>query len=171
MKAKIVLLSLALLVVVAVPAIAGGDKCQAANAQVCLKDWSGMKAKGYFGAELDKSTPGVVKVKAIAAGSPAEKAGLMVGDEIVSLNGVAMTADKEALKKAKGEWKAGQTIIYAVKRTGVDHQISATLGTMPEEAFASMLGRHMMDQHMAMTTADASATEKADAKPASASNK
>lgn len=170
MKAKIVLLSLALLIV-AVPAMAGGDKCMASNAQTCLKDWSGMKAKGWLGAEFDKSTPGVMTVKAVAAGSPAEKAGFQVGDEIVSINGVLLTADKEELKKAKGEWKAGQTIIYAAKRKGVDHQISATLGAMPEEAFASMLGRHMMDHHMAMTTAEATPAEKSDAKAASASKK
>ena len=169
MKAKIALLMLALLVV-AVPALAGGgDKCSAANAQVCLKDWSGKKSHAYLGLEFDKSVPGVVTVKSIAPGSPAETAGFQVGDEVVSLNGAPM-ADKEAVKKAKGEWKAGQAVTYAVKRKGADHQISATLVPMPEEAFAAMLGRHMMENHMAMTTADAS-TDKADAKPAAATKK
>ena len=164
MKTKLVLLAMAMLIV-AVPAMAGGDKCSAANAQVCLKDWAGQKNHAWTGLDLDKSVPGVVTVKRIMPNSPAVAAGFEVGDELVALNGASM-ADKEAMKKAKGEWKAGQAVNYTVKRKGAEQQLAVTLAEMPEEVFAAMLGRHMLESHVVMATAAVTETKAAEAKSA-----
>ncbi len=169
MKTKLVLLAMVLLIV-AVPAMAGGDKCGAANAQVCLKDWAAKKSHAWLGIEYNKTVPGVVTVKAITANSPAATAGFEVGDELVALNGASM-ADKEAMKKAKGEWKVGQAVTYTIKRKGAEQQLTATLAETPEEVFAAMLGRHMLGSHVAMTTAAATETKAPEGKAASADKK
>lgn len=157
MKTKLVLLALAMLVV-AIPAMAGGDKCTAANAQVCLSHWAADKNHAWTGLELDKSVPGVFKVKAIMPNSPAVTAGFEVGDELVALNGASM-ADQDAVKKAKGEWKAGQAVNYTIKRKGAEQQLAVTLAVMPQEVFASMLGQHMLESHVAMATAAVTETK------------
>lgn len=169
MKTKLVLSAMAMLIV-AVPAMAGGDKCTAANAQVCLSYWAAEKNHAWTGLDLDKSVPGVFKVKATMPNSPAATAGFEVGDELVALNGASM-ADKDAVKKAKGEWKAGQAVTYTIKRKGAEQQLAVTLAEMPQEAYASMLGQHMLDAHVAVATAAATETKAPEVKPVSADKK
>ena len=140
-----------LTVALAVPAFAGG-KCEAADAQACLNHMSAMKDKGWSGVDLDKSDMTAIKVKAVAPGSPGAKAGVQAGDVLVALNGASLT-DMEALKKAKGDWSVGQSVTYTVKRKNADKQIALKLDKMPEEVFASMIGRHMLDAHLAMASA------------------
>jgi len=153
MKTRIVLLSAAL-VMLAVPVFAGsGEKCSS-NTQACLNHWSSAKDMGWTGLELDKSEEGVVKVKAVTPDSPAAAAGFQIGDVLMTLNGVKMS-DKAAMKKAKGSWKAGQSVTYTVQRTGAEQTLAVTLAKAPELVYASMLGSHMMESHAAVATAAA----------------
>jgi S1-C subfamily serine protease len=140
------------LLVLAVPAFAGGGEKCSADLQTCLNHHAAMKDKGWTGLELDKSDPAAIKVKAVTAGSPAAKAGFLVGDVLVAMNGVSMT-DKEAMKKAKGEWKVGQAVTYTVKRKNADKQLAVTLAAMPEAAYASMVGTHLLANHVTAATA------------------
>ncbi len=153
MKTRSLLLSAALLMV-AVPGFAGsGEKCSA-DAQTCLNHWAGSKDKGWVGLEYDKSTEGVVSVKSVTPDSPAAAAGFKAGDILVAMNGAKM-ADKEAMKKAKGSWKAGQSVTYTVQRAGKEQQLAVTLGKTPDAVFASMIGSHMLENHVAMSSASA----------------
>ena len=107
-----------------------------------------------MGLEYDKTAAEKTYViKKAVAGSPAETAGFKAGDVLVSLNGVAMTADKETLKQAKGDWSVGQTVAYVVKRGNKEVKLNAKLAAMPPEVFASMVGEHMVSNHMAAPTA------------------
>lgn len=161
MKKQTILLSAALLMV-AVPVFAGGGEKCAADAQACLNHWSGNKDGGWLGADMDKSTPGVYKVKAVTPESPAAAAGIKTGDLLVAING-ARLSDKEAVKKAKGSWKAGQAVTYTVQRAGTEKQIAVTLGKTPDVVFASMVGTHMLEHHMGTAaTADAEAAHSHD---------
>lgn len=163
MKTRIVLLSAAL-VMLAMPVFAGsGEKCSQST-QACLNHWSSGKDMGWTGLELDKSVEGVVKVKAVTPESPAAAAGFQPGDVLLTLNGVKMS-DKAAMKKAKGSWKAGQSVTYTVDRAGTEQTLAVTLSRTPELVYASMLGSHMMENHAA------SASASADAKAASAYDK
>jgi predicted metalloprotease with PDZ domain len=151
MKKRSVLLTAAFMML-AVSAFAGsGEKCSY-DTQTCLNHWAGKKDAGWVGLEYDKSTEGVIKVKAVTAGSPAATAGFQPGDVILALNGVKMS-DKAGLKKAKGSWKVGQAVQYTVQRAGSEQQLAVTLGTTPQEIYASMLGSHLMDAHATAATA------------------
>ena len=132
----------------------GGAKCSA-DAAACLSHWSESKSAGYLGMKYDKAEDGTVSVKDVVAGTPAAAAGFQKGDVILTLNGAAM-ADKEAVKKAKGAWKPGDKVSYTIRRAGAEQKLTATLGTMPAEVFAQMVGEHMIENHMAVATADAS---------------
>jgi predicted metalloprotease with PDZ domain len=138
-------------VALAVPAFAG-EKCQAADAQACLGQMAAMKDKGWIGLDLDKTDMTSVKVKSIIPGSPASKAGFAVGDIIVAINGASLT-DKEALMKAKGDWAIGQSVSYTIKRKDAERTLTAKLDRMPEDVFAQMIGKHMLEAHMTMAAA------------------
>jgi S1-C subfamily serine protease len=153
MKTRIILLMSAL-VMLAVPVFAGsGEKC-ATSTQVCVNHWAAGKDKGWTGLELDKSEVGIVKVKSVTPDSPAAAAGFQIGDVLVAMNGVKM-ADKEGMKKAKGTWKAGQSVSYTVQRAGAEQQIAVTLARTPDQIYSSMMGSHMIENHAVVATASA----------------
>jgi C-terminal processing protease CtpA/Prc len=159
----------AVALLVAVPALAGsGEKCTA-DAQSCLTKWAKSKDMAWHGLHYDKGADGTVTVKSVMEKSPATAAGIQVGDVLVALNGAKM-ADKDAVKKAKGEWKAGQAITLTVSRKGTESAITVTLAKMPEEVFASMVGTHLLENHVAVA-ATAAATEGEVKAAAPASNK
>ena len=153
MKTRIVLLSAAL-VMLAAPLFAGsGEKCTYST-QACLNHWASSKDMGWTGLDLDKSVEGVVKVKAVTPDSPAATAGFQPGDVLLTLNGVKMS-DKVAMKKAKGAWKAGQSVTYTVDRGGAEQSIAVTLAKAPDDVYAAMLGSHMLENHATVATAAA----------------
>ena len=73
---------------------------------------------------------------------------------IVAINGAKMS-DKAELKKAKGSWKAGQSVTYSVQRAGAEQQIPLTLAKTPDAVYTAMLGAHMLENHAVMATASA----------------
>lgn len=155
MMRRLVVATAALAVAIAAPALAGSGagKCTQ-ETQVCLNTFSKYASKGWLGLEYDKSAA-THAVKKVTPGGPAEAAGFKAGDVMVSMNGVAMTADKETLKKAKGEWAVGQTVAYVVKRGDQEVKLDVKLAPMPAEVFSSMVGEHMVSNHMAAPTAAA----------------
>lgn len=156
MKRGTALVAAALSVALAAPVFAGsGEKCTQ-DAQACLNSFSNYKSKGWLGLEYDKSAGAKsYAIKRAVPGSPAEAAGFQAGDVLVSLNGVALTAEKEALKAAKGDWSVGQSVSYVVSRKNKEVKLQAKLAAMPEEVFAGMVGDHMVRDHMAVTSAAA----------------
>jgi S1-C subfamily serine protease len=152
MRLRSLFAAAAAVALVAAPAWAGsGGKCTA-DTQTCLNHMSAKKAAGWIGLEFDKSTEGVMKVKSVVAGSPAEAAGFQAGDVVVALNGVK-TSDHEAMKKAKGAWSAGQKVTYTVERKGESKDVVATLATMPDNVHAAMVGFHLLENHAVTATA------------------
>lgn len=153
-KLPLLFLAAAFLAAVSLPAYAGsGGKCTN-DAQACLNHWAAKKDAAWLGLKYDKTESGDVVVMKIYDGSPAAAAGFKVGDQLLAMNGAKMD-DKEAMKKAKGEWKAGNQVTYTVKRGNAEKQIAVTLAPMPEEVFASMLGQHMLSEHATTATAQA----------------
>lgn len=133
------------------PAHAGGAGCDAAKGAKAAKAADGshaakaekLAAKGWIGIDTKKDeASGAVVVKSVAAGSPAEAAGFRTGDVLVSLNGIALTAEnKEALKKAKSQLGVGKAVSYVVKRGEAKQQLTATLAPVPQEVLAQWLAQ------------------------------
>src|SRR5262245_48121285 len=106
---------------------AGGHFGCKMSAQDCLETMSTkLKNSGWVGIEYE--TPDYRVTKVIPQ-SPAEQAGLQVGDVLYALNGVVQLRDenKEALAKVRKEWKPGQSVTYTVRRAGTDRDVTLTL--------------------------------------------
>ncbi len=138
--------------IVAVAAItsasAGEHKRCSAKTQDCLDIMSTkMKTSGWVGLELDwdqsKSSQVVTKV---IPGSPAESAGIQIGDVLYALNGVRISPDNdEAIAKARKGWKPGESVRYTIKRNGTDREVNLTLAPMPADVLARIIGEHMLE--------------------------
>jgi regulator of sigma E protease len=83
---------------------------------------------------------GMTTVSAISAGSPAERAGMLAGDEILSLDGQRVTRFDQVQRHVQA--RAGQPIQLVVRRDGREVELSATPGVRPgsESAPVGILG-------------------------------
>ncbi len=153
MKNRIAVLMMAALVLaLAVPAWAGsGEKCTAST-QECLDHMAAKKDKGWVGFSIDKNEAGTMVVKSVVKGSPAEKAGFKVGDQLVALNGANFT-DYEAVKAAKGTWMPGSKVTYTVKRASAEKSMAVVLAPMPADVYAQMVGEHLIADHQVAANA------------------
>ncbi|HZQ82731.1 MAG TPA: trypsin-like peptidase domain-containing protein [Gaiellaceae bacterium] len=73
---------------------------------------------------------GGVKVTSIESGTAAKKAGLKVGDVIVSLDGTRIT-NAAQLRTLIAADKVGQTVTLTIQRNGKTETVKATLGNRP----------------------------------------
>lgn len=159
MKRITALVGAALALALATPVLAGsGGKCSQ-DAQTCLNHFSSYREQGWLGLKYDANEKGEYVVKTVTEGSPAAKAGFQLGDVLLTLNGASMS-DKEAVKKAKGEWKVGSQVSYTIRREKNEQQVTATLAAMPEEVFAAMVGDHMIKDHMGVVPTEKAAKAK-----------
>lgn len=144
---RVLLLTVAAVALLALPALAGGAKCTEST-QTCL-DYMATKMRegGWVGVELDKNPDGDgYVVKRVIPESPAQAAGIRAGDVLFALNGVTINdKNEEALKTARAEWKPGQQVNYTIKRDGADKQIKLTLAPMPADMLAQIVGKHMLE--------------------------
>jgi putative serine protease PepD len=86
--------------------------------------------RAYMGVEL-RDTVGGATIMVIAAGGPAARAGLVVGDVVVSVNGKA-TADAETLIDTTASHHPGEVVKVVVRHAGgTTSTISLTLGELP----------------------------------------
>ena len=127
-------------------AFAGGAKCAEQHSQADYSKMAEkMAAKGWLGIETEASAAGGYAVSAVATGSPAERAGFRVGDELVALNGVRLGQDNhEALAKVKASLAPGKEVTYTIRRAGAERAVTAKLGTVPREVLASWVGEHVL---------------------------
>ena len=144
-------------------ALAGGAECAKAAAAAnvaqqehkkcsmskedCQKMMAEAKTRGWLGLELDqKDAEGAITITKVVPGSPAAKAGFQVGDVLLSLNGVSFSENNEqkimAIRKSQ---KPGDSVTYNVRRNGADQNVTARLGTMPDEIYTAMVNEHMKE--------------------------
>jgi C-terminal processing protease CtpA/Prc len=116
------------------------------STQECLNAMaSKMKASGWIGIEYDPEKE--MAITRVVPGSPAEKAGLLAGDQLVALNGVELRPEnEEKIMAARKKWAPGQVVRYTIKRGGVERQVEITLGEWPADLLARYIGEHML-QH------------------------
>lgn len=141
MKRSVSLLALALTLVLAATAFAGGANCaHDAKAQAHNAKKAELAAKGWLGFKTEKDASGAWRIASVAPGSPAEQAGFRAGDVLVSLNGIALTeANMPAVKKAKSGLGVGKQVTYTVRRDGAESALTATLAPVPDEVLAEWM--------------------------------
>jgi putative serine protease PepD len=90
----------------------------------------------YLGVAVgDNPAGGGAKIGTVRAGSPAETAGLKVGDIVTAVDGKAI-ADANDLTAAVGEHAPGDTLQITVERDGTTVHVTAKLGTRPASTTA-----------------------------------
>jgi S1-C subfamily serine protease len=86
--------------------------------------------RAYMGVQLRDGTAGPVMV-AVTAGGPADKAGLVVGDIVLDIDG-KVTPDSGTLIEAVAAHRPGDTVKLTVQhRAGTTSTVSLTLGQLP----------------------------------------
>ena len=151
MKTRSLVLAATLALAVAAPAMAGGDhaKCEM-SVDECLASFT-KKADnyGWVGIELDEADKtGYMVVKKVVPDSPAAAAGFQVKDILFAMNGVELIdANKDKIKEARGEWLPGQHVVYVLRRYDKDVKVELTLGKMPHDVLAQIVGNHMLEAH------------------------
>lgn len=130
-------------------ALAGGAGCkgtaESCGEQIRIK----YQTKGWLGIEIDLDPEGTVTIAKVYPGSPAETAGIQVGDQLVAMNSVAYTtANHEKLKVIKREQaKIGASMTYDLKRGAETLTIEATLAKIPQAVLSAMIDRHATEEH------------------------
>jgi C-terminal processing protease CtpA/Prc len=121
--------------------------------QECLNSMAiKMKASGWIGIEYDPEKE--MAITRVIPGSPAEKAGLLAGDQLAALNGIEIRPEnEEAILKARKQWAPGQVVRYTIRRNGVPKQVDITLGEWPADLLARYIGEHMLQHAEADATA------------------
>src|SRR5262249_39205324 len=147
----------ALCLALSLPVWAGheGEKCPYPT-QECLDYMAAnLKNSGWIGVELDvNEDTGARVVKKVVPGSPAENAGIQVGDVLVSLNGTKLAKGNEAaIQKTKKDMEPGQTVTYVISRNGLDKKVELTLAPMPTDVMAAYIGQHMLEHANAQVAA------------------
>ena len=120
---------------IAVPSNVIKDEVQ----QILDKDRKGVtptnaepKAAGWLGATVEElDDVAGLKVKRIAKGGPAEKAGLKVGDVITKIDAKKVLTQK-GFNETLGKFDSGAVLKLKVERDGKEQELSVTLGKRTE---------------------------------------
>ncbi len=142
---KLALLLLALFLALPALALAGDKEHQCSHpVDQCLNYMvNKLKSTGFIGVELDDTkAPKTLIVLKVVKGSPAEKAGIRVGDELFALNGIRFGRKNQ--KKMGKVKKPGNEVQVTIKRDGQAKEIRLTLAAMPADLMAKYIGEHMM---------------------------
>lgn len=138
------LLITALLLVTAVGVADAGDKKCDMPTQECLNMMTQYwKEHGWVGVELDPEKDMVLT--RVVANSPAEAAGLKVGDFLHAMNGIEINEENgEKIDADKKSWKVGKTVEWTIIRDGEKKNHDIVLAEMPADILAAWIGQHML---------------------------
>lgn len=89
---------------------------------------------------------GGYRIEKFLEGSVAEKAGVMVGDILVKVNGIPLT-DEKAFAADADNRKPGKEVTVTVLRGEKPLTFTVTLIPVPADIMAREIGRHMMEFH------------------------
>ncbi len=131
---------------VAVPAFAGDGECTAST-QECLDYMTNqLKNTGWVGVELDMSSGEGAEIVKVVEGSPAEEAGIQVGDVLLAISGIELKEENtEKLRAARAEKKPGSSVSWSMSRNDEHRELAITLAPMPADILARYIGNHMME--------------------------
>ncbi len=91
---------------------------------------AGTSTAGYLGVVAETAKPEGAKLTQVAENSPAAKAGLKVGDIVITLDGKPIKANEDFLAQMRTH-KAGDKLTLAMRRGDDKKEIALTLGDRP----------------------------------------
>ena len=106
---------------------------------------AGEATPGYLGFRY-KDSGGLVRVRSILADSPARRAGVSAGDEIVAVNGVRVTYD--GFDKTLERFPPGTPVVLSLFRRGYLRNITLEMGTPPPEKYGFTPVAHPDDRQL-----------------------
>ena len=135
------------------PAWAGDDekphkKCTADSSECISKMVESLSQRGWIGIEWDDEAEQPALTQ-IIPGSPAEEAGLRVGDLLLAFNGVPTDSGEEAVwEEAKRSLIPGKTITLTIQRNGAQKVVNVKLAQLPRSVMAQWVGNHVIEHHV-----------------------
>ena len=126
------------------------------DTQACLNAMAAkFKGRGWAGVSLDWSE-GMLAIKEVHKGTPAEKAGVKPGDVLVAINGIEYAEENYAkIGEFESQMKPGKTFTYTISHKGKKRDVTVTLAEMPMEVVAAMVGAHLVTDHAVVEIATA----------------
>lgn len=104
-----------------------------------------IRVVGWIGIEMERHEDGTLTILRVGPESPAMAAGLKPGDLLVSRNGVAYSKENaEQLWMEHRRSRPGDTVTLGIVRNGRRLDIDVTLGSIPHQALATMIGYELM---------------------------
>ena len=148
MKIKLAALSAVAILTcaLALPALAcDGNKSTKSASTAVAADYShcspGAKSAVWAGAWLERSATGELTVVAVAAGSPAARAGVKPGDLVVAVNGRDLATYDAGSCLSKSERVVGASVAYTIQRGEKSKVVKVKLEKMPEQATGKFADR------------------------------
>jgi C-terminal processing protease CtpA/Prc len=103
---------------------------------------------GWLGVSLESGSEGLMSVTRIWPGSPAEKAGFQIGDQVVSMNGVEVSEkNAEKVHQMMRKSAIGDKVNFRVARGSNTFNLEAVLVKMPEEVLSETIDQHLKEHH------------------------
>ena len=92
---------------------------------------SALSASGFLGIELSQNSKGRLIISAVAAGSPAELAGVRANDLLLKLDGKQPRSSADVRDQLQ-QHVPGETVPLTIERRGSRRELSATLGAVSQ---------------------------------------
>jgi carboxyl-terminal processing protease len=125
-----------------------GQEC-GRKAEECAEEMrKDAQTHGWLGVSLELNSEVQMRITKVWPGSPAERAGIRAGDQILSMNGVKVSAQNvEKLFSLMRGARIGERIALVVPRGPGDMTVHVTLERIPEQLLAENIEKHIQDHH------------------------
>lgn len=135
-------------IVLAVIALGAGpawaDKCPL-DIHACLQAFAHMRDRPWLGVEIDTDSLGVRRVVHVVEGSPAAQAGFQPGDVLRRIDG----QDMNDWFAGRSGWVMNSVASCVVERGDRESKLALPLRPIPEDVLDRMIGKHMLEEHLA----------------------
>ncbi len=147
MKRNVILLLAIFALLLTIPAAIAGEGhggCKASTQECLNKMAANLQHKGIIGVEgeWDEAIKGY-RIDNFIKGSTAESAGIIPGDVLLAINGIALS-DGEATHDDDANRKPGAMATVTVLRNGKKKSFDVTLIGLTKEQVAKIIGAHML---------------------------
>jgi predicted metalloprotease with PDZ domain len=128
----------------ATPVAAGEPKCPL-DVATCLDQFGKMRDRPWYGIWYDGDVTGKRLIREVVQGGPAEAAGVQPGDELEKIDGT----EEVGKIASRAGWRTLPPTEFHVLRNGKEVSLQVTPKRVPEDILARMIGKHMVEAHLA----------------------